>query len=209
MLAGSRLVSFLGGSVLIYLMRVAVGSLNPVKVEAARLVFERFFSEVEIKPVEVETSISAQPIGIDQVIKGAVERAYQALSSVTGSDYGVGLEAGLIPYPWTITGYLNHQVCALVDHELKVTLGSSMGFEFPSRVIERLERREVREAEEVMEEITGIERIGESAGAIGYLTKNHVKRLDLSIQAITSALIPRLNPNLYMTRWPRVDEILR
>ena len=190
-------------------MRVAVGSLNPVKVEAARLVFERFFSEVEIQPVEVETSISAQPIGIDQVIKGAVERAYQALSSVTGSDYGVGLEAGLIPYPWTITGYLNHQVCALVDHELKVTLGSSMGFEFPSRVIERLERREVREAEEVMEEITGIERIGEAAGAIGYLTKNHVKRLDLSIQALTSALIPRLNPNLYMTRWPRVDEILR
>jgi len=65
-------------------MRVAVGSLNPVKVEAARLVFERFFGEVEIQPVEVETSIPAQPIGIDQVIKGAVERAYQALSSVTG-----------------------------------------------------------------------------------------------------------------------------
>ena len=67
----------------------------------------------------------------------------------------------------------------------------------------------MREAEEVMEEITGIERIGEAAGAIGYLTKNHVKRLDLSIQALTSALIPRLNPNLYQARWPRVDEILR
>ena len=203
------MISFLGGSIFIYSMKVAVGSLNPVKVKAARLVFERFFGEVEIQPVEVETSIPAQPIGIDQVIKGAVERAYQALSSVTGSDYGVGLEAGLIPYPWTITGYLNHQVCALVDHELRVTLGSSMGFEFPSRVIERLERREVREAEEVMEEITGIERIGEAAGAIGYLTKNYVKRLDLSIQALTSALIPRLNPNLYQTRWPKVDEILR
>jgi len=203
------LISFLGGSIFIYSMKVAVGSLNPVKVEAARLVFERFFGEVEIQPVEVETSIPAQPIGIDQVIRGAVERAYQALSSVTGSDYGVGLEAGLIPYPWTITGYLNHQVCALVDHELRVTLGSSMGFEFPSRVIEKLEGREVREAEEVMEEITGIERIGEAAGAIGYLTKNHIKRLDLSIQALTSALIPRLNPNLYQTRWPRVDEILK
>ena len=202
------MVSFLGGSVLIYSMRVAVGSLNPVKVEAARLVFERFFGKVEIQPVRVKPSIPAQPIGIDQVIRGAVERAYQALSSVTGSDYGVGLEAGLIPYPWTITGYLNHQVCALVDRELEVTLGSSMGFEFPSRVIERLERREVREAEEVMEEITGIERIGEAVGAIGYLTKNHVKRLDLSIQALTSALIPRLNPNLYQTRWPRVDEVL-
>ena len=203
------MISFLGGSVLIYSMRVAVGSLNPVKVGAARLVFERFFGEVEIHPVRVKTSIPAQPIGVDQVIRGAVERAYQALSSVTGSDYGVGLEAGLIPYPWTITGYLNHQVCALVDHELKITLGSSMGFEFPSRVIERLERGEVMEAEEVMEEITGIERIGEAAGAIGYLTKNHVKRLDLSIQALTSALIPRLNPNLYQTRWPKVDEILR
>ena len=203
------MISFLGGSVLIYSMRVAVGSLNPVKVKAARLVFERFFGEVEIQPVKVKISIPAQPIGIDQVIRGAVERAYRALSSVTGSDYGVGLEAGLIPYPWTITGYLNHQVCALVDHELKVTLGSSMGFEFPSRVIERLESREVREAEEVMEEITGIERIGEAVGAIGYLTKNHVKRLDLSIQALTSALIPRLNQKLYQTRWPKVDEILR
>jgi len=194
---------------IIYEMNVVVGSLNPVKVEATRLVFKKFFGEVEVYSVKVETSIPAQPIGIEQVLRGAVERAYQALSSIDGSDYGVGLEAGLIPYPGTITGYLNHQICAVVDRELKATFGSSMGFEFPSEVIERLGRKEVKEAEEVMEELTGIEKIGEAIGAIGYLTKNHFKRLDLSIQAITSALIPRLNPNLYRSRWPRADEILR
>lgn len=190
-------------------MKVVVGSLNPIKIEATRFVFKKFFGEAEVYSVKVETSIPAQPVGIEQVIRGALERAYQALNSMDGSDYGVGLEAGLIPYPGTITGYLNHQICALVDRELRVTFGSSMGFEFPSKVIESLKKGEVEEAEEVMEELTGIERIGEMIGAIGYLTKNSFKRLDLSIQAITSALIPRLNPNLYRSRWPRVDEILR
>lgn len=190
-------------------MRVVVGSLNPIKVEATRLVFNKFFDEVEIYSVKVETSIPTQPIGMEQVIKGAIERAYRGLNSVDGSDYGVGLEAGLIPCPGTVTGYLNHQICAIIDRELKVTFGSSMGFEFPSRVIERLKRGEVEEAEQVMEELTGIRRIGEMIGAIGYLTRNHFKRLDLSVQAIISALIPRLNPNLYPSRWPKVDEIIR
>lgn len=83
-----------------------------------------------------------------------------------------------------------------------------MTLEFPVIVVEKILCGQAREAEEVMEEISGIEEIGRKGGAVGYLTRNHIMRIDLCAQAIVSALIPRLNPELYNTKWPKASEIL-
>ena len=48
-----------------------------------------------------------------------------------------------------------------------------------------------------MEELSGIKRIGELQGAIGWLTRGIVDRHEISVQAVIMALIPRLNPSLY------------
>ena len=189
-------------------MIVAVGSRNPVKVEAAELAFKRFFKEVHVVSADVRPSIPAQPIGLAQVVGGAVERAYKALEVVDEAVYGVGLEAGWIEYPSSITGYMNHQVCALIDRDHGVSLGVSMGFEFPAMAVEKILGGEAEEVEEAMESLTGIERIGEKMGAIGYLTRGSIRRVDLGIQAVVSALIPRLNPDLYPSKLPRAEEIL-
>ena len=178
---------------------MAVGSTNPVKIEAVKTCFNNFFDNVSIEAVEVETK--PQPIGIDETIRGAVKRGLEALKK-TGADLGVGIEAGLIKLEHTITGYINQHICAIIDKQGHITIGLSMGFEFPPEVVEKILSGRAKEAEEAMEEISGIKGIGSKTGAIGYLTKEKITRKDLCIQAIISALIPRINPQLYQNKWP-------
>lgn len=85
----------------------------------------------------------------------------------TYANLGVGIEAGLIKIPYTITRYVDQHVCAIVDVEDKVTLGFSMSFEFPAIVIKRILERQTRKAEDVMEVISGIKEIGRKSGAVG------------------------------------------
>ena len=44
--------------------------------------------------------------------------------------------------------------------------------------------------------------------ALSFLTKGAVMRSDLSEQCVISALIPRINKDLYRRRWPKVSEII-
>ena len=187
-------------------MRVAVGSTNPVKVEGVRRAF-RLLGCVEVLPVHVETSVGPQPITLRDTIRGAVERAVKALSSIREADYSVGVEAGLFQLPPTLTGYLEVQVAAIADLEKGVTLGFSPGFEFPLRVVEAVTGGKVVEAEEAMEELSGIRGIGEREGAIGFLTRGYIDRTKLSELAVVAALIPRLNPSLY-PKARRIEEVL-
>ena len=186
-------------------MRVAVGSLNEVKIEAVKNSFEKFFGKVVIEPISVD--VPPQPIGFHETLRGAVSRASKALR-LSGAEYGVGLEAGLIKVPHSITGYVDQHICAIVDQDERVTLGFSMAFEFPKEVIEKLLAGRADEAEEVVEEISGIKSIGEKCGAIGYLSRGEIERRSLCEQAVISALIPRVNHRLYPGRWPNTREVL-
>ncbi len=56
------------------------------------------------------------------------------------------------------------------------------------------------EVEEVMERISGVQQIGEKFGAIGFLTKKHYTRFEITKMAVVAALIPRVNPCLYRLR---------
>ncbi|HIP62950.1 MAG TPA: inosine/xanthosine triphosphatase [Archaeoglobus profundus] len=171
-------------------MKVAVGSMNPTKVEGVRLAFKQYFDDVEIVPKNVESGVPSQPFN-DDVIRGAINRAINAFGNC---DYSVGVEAGLFTVNNTITGYMDFQVAVIYDGE-KFTIGFGPGFEFPPLVVKKaLEGVEVGE---IMEKITGIEKIGEKFGAIYYLSKGKISRIELTRLAVTMALIPRLNQELY------------
>lgn len=186
-------------------MRVAVGSLNEVKIKAVRNSFEKFFGKVAVEPISINAP--PQPIGFHETLRGAVSRASEALR-LSGAEYGVGLEAGLIKVPHSITGYVDQHICAIMDQDERITLGFSMAFEFPREVIEKLLAGRAGEAEEIMEEISGIKGIGEKCGAIGYLSRGEIVRRSLCEQAVISALIPRINHRLYSGEWPTAQEIL-
>lgn len=176
-------------------MRVAVGSSNPVKVKAVERAFSRFFS-AQVIMVPVPSGVSPQPVGLEETVSGAVSRARNALAAAEGAELGVGIEAGLIPVPGTISGYLDQQFAAIVDRKGRVTLGGGSSFEYPKAIVSRVLGEGI-EVGTAMDQLTGVHELGQKQGAIGYFSKGHLDRTALSEQAILMALLPRVNQEIY------------
>lgn len=176
------------------MLRVAVGSKNLVKLRATRNVFRALVGCVRVTGVKTEKPF-AQPLGQAQTIEGAVTRAEQALKA-SSYDFGVGIEAGLVPAPRTRSGFVDVQWCAILDREGNLTLGHGSGFEYPLKVIEEVSVRK-REVGKAMERLSGIERIGKRMGAIGYLSRARLTRTRLTEQAVFMAMLPRMRASLY------------
>ena len=74
-------------------MRILVGSNNPVKINAVQRAFSKFW-DVEISNMEVDSGVSDMPMSDEESIKGALNRAMNAMQP--NIDFSVGLEGGLI-----------------------------------------------------------------------------------------------------------------
>jgi len=184
----------LGGLRLARLLRVAAGSVNPVKVEAVRRAMVKVYGGAEVKGFKVPSGVPRQPIGW-QTVKGAVNRALEALKAWK-AELGVGVEAGLLPVEEALTGYVDFQWCAIADREGLVTLGCSPGFEMPPEIVQGVLAGK-GEVKELFEEAFKVKRIGETIGAIGFLSKGLVSRGEITEQAVLMALIPRINREIY------------
>jgi len=174
------------------MMKVNVGTHNPLKVRATRNVMEKIYTNVDVEGIEVDSGVSDQPIGLDETIQGAVNRARNAFLD---ADLSVGIESGLLAAPHSITGYLDLQWCAIYDGE-RITLGVSAGFEYPPVVVEEVLKGQ--EVGEVMDEITGMEKLDQKTGAVSILTKGLLDRTENTEQCVLMAMIPRMNSDLYL-----------
>ena len=103
-------------------MLVAIGTSNPVKVKAVENVLSTFFNVTSVMK-EVSSGVPPQPVGMDQTIKGAATRAKNALDGEAGAELGLGIEAGLIQVPGTISGYMDQQFAAIVNNGGRIMLG--------------------------------------------------------------------------------------
>ncbi|MBI4392707.1 MAG: inosine/xanthosine triphosphatase [Euryarchaeota archaeon] len=173
-------------------MRVAVGTKNPAKLAAVKNAFAHYHANVIVKGVGVSSGVPEQPFAQD-TLKGAVNRARAALDS-TGADLGVGIEAGLFWNP-LIKDYLDVQFCAIVGKRGGLTLGHGPGFAYPPRVVKDVAAG--RSIGEAMARLTGVFGIGNSMGAVGWLSSGALDRTRLTETAIICALIPRLNRRVY------------
>lgn len=171
--------------------RVAVGSLNPVKVEAVRRVFGRVFPRVDVRGFDVPSQVGEQPFGED-TWRGATERAQRALAAWPEADFGVGVEAGLLPGP---QGLFDVQACVLVDAGGRRTLGHGPGFQYPASVEREL--LEGRSVGDVLSRLAEVPDIGRKMGAVGWLSRGLQDRTGLTEPAILMALLPRLRPDVY------------
>lgn len=166
---------------------VAVGSLNPVKVRGVELVFKRYY-DAKVVPLKVGSGVGPQPAGFN-VFKGALKRALEARRSSGGqASFYVGIESG--PIEFAGLAYLETQVAFILDQDDRVSMGVSSSFPLPWKVLER-----VLGGEE-LSRASGIERpgdLGEGIGFIGYASQGLITRLDLTVQAVASAILPFVN----------------
>ena len=168
-------------------MNVNVGTGNSLKLEAVRTVFATAFPEddIEVTAINVPSGVAAQPFD-GELALGAISRAHAALLD---ADYGVGIEAGIVPFPGCEERF-SVQFCAIVDRDGELSVGHGPGYVLPPGVLAQLEAGSDLNRE--MSRISGIDEIREKMGAIGYLSHGITDRLAITREAVLMALIPRL-----------------
>ena len=171
-------------------MKVAVGSTNPVKVQAVMEAFQETFTKVEVMEIKVESHVSNQPFK-DEVLKGSLNRAESALQ-LTEADFGVGIEGGIIQLGdrWYNLGFVT-----IVNQMGKIGTGTSGWVECPPPILRQLKRR--KELGEVIDNLTGRVNTKKEEGAIGVFTKGKVRRKELYKHGVFMALVPFISPELF------------
>src|SRR5262249_39704027 len=150
---------------------IAVGSTNPVKIGAARAVLGPLAPNATIDGVAVASTVSEQPLGDDETIRGAIARARAALAD-TGADYGVGIEGGVVEEH---NGAM--RTCAwaaIVDASGRTGVGGSLAMSLPARVADLI--RGGMELGHAMDALVGAHDTKRGAGAVGILTGGLVDR---------------------------------
>ena len=157
--------------------------------------YARLGIPVRAIPVEVPSGVLPQPSTLEETIRGALNRATNALRLVPEAEEGVGIESGLTKLP-IMDVYVDVTVAVIVDRGGRASVGLSPAFQVPPTLAE-FALRNGKDLSEAVREALGIADIGRREGLIGLLTRGAVVRRDLNEYAVTMALVPRLNPQHY------------
>jgi len=177
-------------------IRVAVGSTNPVKLEAVKAGFQSVFPQETLSLVSVDAAsgVSNQPMGDYETRKGAENRARAACRALPDADYWVGVEGGTE----TASGLPE----TMLTFAWVVILGASRrgqartaSFELPQSVAKLVRGgMELGDADDIVFRTSDSKRRN---GAVGLLTGDLITREGLYTPAVQMALIPFIRPELY------------
>ncbi|GIW25234.1 inosine/xanthosine triphosphatase [Meiothermus sp.] len=170
---------------------VVVGSTNPAKLAPVRLVFAEVFPGLEVRGVEVPSGVPEQPIGYEETLLGAQNRAKAALAQ-PGAMWGLGLEAG-VEFNALGAWLFNVAVILRADGRWGVARGGSVLL--PPAVAERVQAGE--ELGRVIDDLVGQKGTKRGVGAVGILTLSRLERVEFWRHTLELALPPFLRPELY------------
>jgi len=174
-------------------MKVAVGSKNPVKINAVRQAFESVWPDKswEFKGIEVNSGIPDQPMSDLESIKGATNRAKRAIAKLK-ADYGVGLEGGLqeIGEHWFDCGWM-----VVVDKKGVTGIGSTAKILTPERFMKLINQG--MELGHVNDKIFGKENSKQGTGHFGLMTDNHITREHGYRDGMIMALVRFIKPEVF------------
>ncbi len=172
-------------------MKIALGSMNPVKIEAVKCAACLFWPEAEVVSVDVPSGISDMPRSDRESIEGARNRAKNALQK-TGSDIGIGLEGHVkeTDYGMLLTG-----VAVAVDRQGRMGMGDNGGFLLPDKIADEI--RKGKELGPVMDRFSDVENSKQKLGASGFFTNGLVPRKDAFERGVIFALTRFAKPELF------------
>jgi inosine/xanthosine triphosphatase len=166
-------------------MRIAVGSTNPIKIDAVERTLERY--EPSVTAVAVDSGVPEQPWSREETVRGAETRARRALAA-TDADYGVGLEGGVARLE--ATPGLSLLMWAAVTDGDRTERGGGPTLRLPDDVADRLAAG--AELGPTMDDLLGTEGIAEAEGAAGVLTDGTTDRTRALGEAVACAFGPFL-----------------
>lgn len=174
-------------------MKIAVGSLNPVKIEATKLAFEKVWSsEVwTTTGYDVPSKVPDQPLSDEETIIGAKNRARAALERFQ-ADYGVGIEGGLqhIGDYWFDCGWV-----VVVSRAGDIGIGSSARIITPPKMMEKILAG--KELGDVIDDFFETSNARQLNGHFGLMTNNAITRTSGYVDGVIMALVRFLHPQLF------------
>lgn len=175
-------------------MHVVVASKNAVKIAATEAAFVGMFpgETFTFEGMNVESGVSDQPMTDSETLRGASNRADNAKAAEPKADYWVGLEGGLERKEGRLES-LGWMV--VLASNGKRSMSRTSTFVLPEEVAKLIDQgMELSQADDIV-----FKRVDSkhSHGTVGILTDNYVTREAYYEQAISLALIPHKNSELY------------
>jgi inosine/xanthosine triphosphatase len=172
-----------------------VGSLNPVKINAALETLSDTLDEAfEVEGISVPSGVSDQPMTEEETRAGAINRVKNLLAlhdSLEGDAWYVAIEGGVDVFedgPATFA-------YVVIYHQGHWSVGRSANLPLPVSVYQALQRGQ--ELGDVMDALFGTQNVKQKGGAIGLLTHNHATRQSVYNVALTLAMAKFHYPDLY------------
>lgn len=175
-------------------MRILIGTKNPGKIQGAKLAFEKYFDDIEIEGIPVESEVGAQPVN-QEILEGARNRvrnlkAYAKRNNIY-ADFYVSSEAGITDL---LGEWIDINCVVIEDKEGFQSVGTSQGFPIPEKYIKEIKETELGK---VMDKIFEGTDLGKEKGGINYLTKGEVSRIELTQNAFVMALTKHINGEIW------------
>jgi inosine/xanthosine triphosphatase len=176
------------------MIKVTVGSTNPVKTAAALAVLRCVYGDdIDVESVAVESGVSHQPWGNEEAVRGALNRA-QAAQGVNGATLGIGFEGGLLEVEGRV---FTCAWCVVVRDDGAVGIAGGENVLLPPSVAADV--RAGAELGPAMDALTGLHNTKQDSGAIGILTGGILDRQAAYEHLLTMALARLLTPSYYET----------
>ena len=174
-------------------MKIAVGSTNPVKIQATKDAFKTLWSKKKwvTEGISVHSGVSDQPMSDKESIKGATSRAKKALKALN-ADFGVGFEGGLqkIGECWFDCGW-----AVVVNKNGKKGIASTVRIETPVKLVKLIHQgKELGEANDLYFKK---ENSKQEQGHFGLMTNGAITRTQGYRDGLIMALTRFLHPDLW------------
>ena len=175
-----------------YPLKIVVGSLNPVKINAAKQSIKQCFelSSVACEAVEAPSGVAEQPMTNTDTRLGAVNRVKYCQRHYE-ADYYLAMEGGV---DMTEDGPVTFAYVVIANKQ-KMSVGRSAALPLPLKVYRSLQQG--AELGPVMDSLFNTTNIKQRGGAIGLLTRGQATREGNYTQALILALAPFLHQELY------------
>lgn len=175
-------------------MKILMGTKNPGKIEGTKNAFSRYFKDIEIEGISVDSEVSAQPVN-EEIFQGAKNRVKNlrkyAKENNIEADYYVATEAGITN---SLGDWIDINAAVVENADGYQSVGTSQGFPIPDRYIKEIIDTELGK---VMDRLFEGKELAKGKGGIYNLTHNRVSRLDLTEGAVIMALTSHLNGEIW------------
>ena len=176
-------------------MKILIGTKNPGKIQGAKEAFEKYFDDVVIDGIPVNSDVPEQPVN-EEIFKGAKNRVKNlknyAKENDMEADLYLSIESGITNSLgcWTITN-----IAVIEDNEDFESYGISPSFPVPERLVKDVIDSDLSQ---VMDKVfTEDKERHNKGGGIQLLTHNEISRIDLTRGAFIMALTRYINEDIW------------